>query len=159
MPVTGAPTTRPAAPAKPSNPPDIMFRVVSLPATRSCTRNMPNSASVKLSPSISAAPSSEMMPSPGVGPALGGRSQQIGHHLRAEGLTLLLGPVGGTGDDRLGPAEELGPLVLGHSHQVTDHLQRKRDRHLGHDVDRLAGLDAWRPGPGYGPARSPPVPG
>ena len=88
-----------------------------LPATSSCTRNMPSSASVRRSPSTSAAPSSEMMSSPD-GPCGGGGRQQVGDHFAAERRPLLFRPVGGSGDDRLGPPEETGPLLLRHAEQV-----------------------------------------
>ena len=91
-------------------------------------------------------------------PPVGRRRQQVRHHVAAELGTLLLGPVGGPGDDRLRPPEERRPLLFGHPEQVADHLEGQRHGQLGHHVDRRCRARSARPGPVPGagsPARAP----
>ena len=115
--------------ARATSPPEIVLRVVSLPATSSWLRNMASSSSVRRSPSTSTLASCPMTSSFGCDPGLADEAHQLAHHLGAE-LLLAHRVVEdlGAGDRRLGPVPDLVPLLLGEAEQLGDHLDRAAGR-------------------------------
>ena len=89
--------------------------------------------------------------SAGTGPALDGQVDEEGDHLALQPVAPLLGPVGGPGDDGLGPLVEALPVLHRQAHDLADDLEGQGHRQLRHHVDGPVRLEALDQGPGPGP--------
>ena len=113
------------------------LRVVSLPATASRMTKKPNSSSESLWPSTSASISLVTMSGPGFLRPVGGHLHGVHDQFDRGGDGVVVGELGVLVAHHLvRPVEEFHPVLLGHTQQAGDGLQRQL---AGHLLDEVAG--------------------
>ena len=126
--------------ARATSAPEMAFRVVSLPATRSWIRNMPELVVRQGLAVLLVGRQHRDDVVARLRPSGRGEGEELDGHLPEQGHAVVLRPVGGAGDGGLRPAEEPLLVARGQPEQLGDELDRERDRQLGGDVDDRAAL-------------------
>ena len=130
----------------------VALRVVSLPATASSSMNMSNSSSLSCSPSISAFEQLGDDVVARVVAAQPGELVGVGEQLDERGLLVVVHVLGVAGADHpVGPVEQLAPVLLGHTHDLGDGLERQLGRDVLDEVgrprlDHVVDDQRWRGG-------------